>query len=259
MIKFFRKIRQNILSEGKTAKYLKYAFGEITLVVIGILIALQINNWNENRKDGLQEISILKSLQRDLRLDIKNIESELEFKKGMLNDYSNCLNILANKKEGTKSEFIKSFETIFAVGGIELNTTTYNNLQNNGEIKLIRSKTLADSIVSYYNTAYNNWLSSLRDYTRNKIAPYLLQYDYSPQREFENLDKELQNYIDAFPDNKEFGSPERPLEDYKNNYFIINILKFKSRNLVGVIREYNLLLSYANDLDRSIQNHLNSQ
>jgi len=50
MIKFFRSIRKSLLSEGKTSKYFKYAIGEIVLVVIGILIALQINNWNENRK-----------------------------------------------------------------------------------------------------------------------------------------------------------------------------------------------------------------
>ena len=50
MLKFFRKIRQNLLMENKTGKYFKYAIGEIVLVVIGILIALQINTWNENRK-----------------------------------------------------------------------------------------------------------------------------------------------------------------------------------------------------------------
>ena len=59
MIKFFRKIRQNLLSEGKTGKYLKYAIGEIILVVIGILIALSINNWNENQKLRNQEITYL--------------------------------------------------------------------------------------------------------------------------------------------------------------------------------------------------------
>ena len=53
MIKFFRKIRQNLLSEGKTGKYLKYEIGEIILFVFGILIALQINNWNEARKDTI--------------------------------------------------------------------------------------------------------------------------------------------------------------------------------------------------------------
>ena len=51
MIKFFRKIRQNLLSENKFSKYLIYAIGEIILVVIGILIALQINNWNESEKN----------------------------------------------------------------------------------------------------------------------------------------------------------------------------------------------------------------
>ena len=49
MIKFFKKIRQNLLMENKTGKYLKYAIGEIVLVVIGILIALGINNWNQNQ------------------------------------------------------------------------------------------------------------------------------------------------------------------------------------------------------------------
>ena len=51
MIKFFRKIRQDLLKKNKTGKYLKYAIGEIVLVVIGILIALSINNWNENKKN----------------------------------------------------------------------------------------------------------------------------------------------------------------------------------------------------------------
>ena len=50
MIKFFRKIRCDLIEKNKTRKYLKYAIGEIVLVVIGILISLQINNWNENQK-----------------------------------------------------------------------------------------------------------------------------------------------------------------------------------------------------------------
>ena len=62
MIKFFRQIRQNLIMENKTGKYLKYAIGEIVLVVIGILIALQINNWNENRKEKQQEKAILYQL-----------------------------------------------------------------------------------------------------------------------------------------------------------------------------------------------------
>ncbi len=59
MIKFFRKIRFNLMSENKTGKYFKYAIGEIVLVVLGILIALQINNWNEQRKQRKLEESTL--------------------------------------------------------------------------------------------------------------------------------------------------------------------------------------------------------
>ena len=58
MIKFFRKIRQNLLMENKTRKYFKYAIGEIVLVMIGILLALQINNWNEKRKETNQTIGL---------------------------------------------------------------------------------------------------------------------------------------------------------------------------------------------------------
>src|SRR6056297_1464225 len=69
MIKFFRKIRQRLLSENKFSKYLIYAIGEIILVVIGILIALQINNWNEGRKEFSKSKALLEEFKRDLARD----------------------------------------------------------------------------------------------------------------------------------------------------------------------------------------------
>ena len=74
MIKFFRKIRQRLLSENKFSKYLLYAIGEIMLVVIGILIALQINNSSEARKERTIEINYLKNLKADLLLELENNE-----------------------------------------------------------------------------------------------------------------------------------------------------------------------------------------
>src|SRR6056300_1110140 len=62
MIKFFRRIRFDLMNNNKTGKYFKYAIGEILLVVIGILIALQINNWNENQKDRIIEKEMLTEL-----------------------------------------------------------------------------------------------------------------------------------------------------------------------------------------------------
>ncbi|MCA0154412.1 DUF6090 family protein [Winogradskyella vincentii] len=70
MIKFFRKIRQNLLMENKTGKYFKYAIGEIVLVVIGILIALQINNWNEKRKINNEIDLVFTALQTELESNI---------------------------------------------------------------------------------------------------------------------------------------------------------------------------------------------
>ena len=73
MIKFFRRIRQRLLTENKFSKYLLYAIGEIILVVIGILIALSINNWNEDRKESLIEKNYLRRLLADLENDYKSL------------------------------------------------------------------------------------------------------------------------------------------------------------------------------------------
>ncbi|PNQ73754.1 hypothetical protein C1T31_05310 [Hanstruepera neustonica] len=78
MIKLFRNIRKNLLNEGKTSKYFKYAIGEIVLVVIGILIALQINNINEAKNNEARFKKILKELRKDLETDILNSEPLLK-------------------------------------------------------------------------------------------------------------------------------------------------------------------------------------
>ena len=78
MIKFFRKIRYNLMEQNKTGKYFKYAIGEIILVVIGILIALQINNWNEKRKDSRAETNLLIGLQNEFKLNLEKIDSSVD-------------------------------------------------------------------------------------------------------------------------------------------------------------------------------------
>ena len=86
MIKFFRHIRMRFLSEnspdgraGKFSKYLLYAIGEIILVVFGILIALQINNWNENRKEKIAEFELYRMILMDLKLDEQKIQEHIEY------------------------------------------------------------------------------------------------------------------------------------------------------------------------------------
>src|SRR5210317_1070834 len=91
MIKFFRKIRQNLLSEGKTGKYFKYAIGEIVLVVIGILIALQINNWNELRKDNFKEQVILKRLEKEFSSNKEQLLDKIKIRNNLI---ENCGRLL---------------------------------------------------------------------------------------------------------------------------------------------------------------------
>ena len=78
MIKFFRKIRYDLMEKNKTGKYLKYAIGEIILVVIGILIALSLNNWNENRKNKIYEKDLLENMLGNLKLDSITFNKNLQ-------------------------------------------------------------------------------------------------------------------------------------------------------------------------------------
>lgn len=77
MIKFFRKIRQQLIAENRVSKYLLYAIGEIVLVVIGILIALSINNWNERQKDLAQEQLILKQLRTEYQSNLAQLDEKV--------------------------------------------------------------------------------------------------------------------------------------------------------------------------------------
>jgi hypothetical protein len=94
MIKIFRNIRQNLLNEGKTSKYFKYAIGEIVLVVIGILIALNINNWNENLKDRSIEQGYLIALKEEFnynRIELDNMMERNNFNGDRASELSNLM------------------------------------------------------------------------------------------------------------------------------------------------------------------------
>lgn len=256
MIKFFRLIRMRLISENKFSRYLIYAIGEIALVMIGILLALQVNNWNEHRKSKIEERDILQRLQLDLIDDIKTLQYQLDFKKDMIESYKICLDILSEEKFATKEEFMNHFSSILQVGAVKLNMTTFNNLQTTGQIRLIKSNELADNIVNYYNTDFTLWQSALRDYTRNITAPYLLQFDYIPQLSIIDLHG---NQIEMTGQSKDFKKPEKTLEDYKNNYFIINTLRQKKYNLEALIPRYKELLNSALNLDKTIQEYLETK
>ena len=77
MITLFRRIRQKLIESGSATKYLFYAVGEIALVMIGILLALQVNNWNEERKEGEQEQRVIASLHNEFRENLKQLDIDI--------------------------------------------------------------------------------------------------------------------------------------------------------------------------------------
>ena len=127
MIKFFRKIRQNLLMENKTGKYFKYAIGEIVLVVIGILIALSINNLNEHYKQIKLKNEYVVSLSNDLTNDTIQLNNRLILNKQMLKNIDTIAKEVNNANIKNASDLYKLIaEKYNAQGGIRT-INTYNN------------------------------------------------------------------------------------------------------------------------------------
>ncbi|MFX0555735.1 DUF6090 family protein [Maribacter sp. CXY002] len=160
MIKFFRKIRQNLLSEGKTGKYLKYAIGEIILVVIGILIALQLNNLNENKKNDKFEKEILSQIQENLKSDrivLKKIE--LNFNKAIACSYK-ILN--AEESQKTRDSIKIWLGAIIQFDRFQPLTNAYEVLKSNG-LDRISNKQLRFLLGKYYDDDALRMIKSTND------------------------------------------------------------------------------------------------
>ena len=154
MIKFFRKIRQNLLSEGKTGKYLKYAIGEIILVVIGILIALQINNWNNTIQQGKLERKYLTELKTNLTFDLKDIQFNIDFNESRLTSNEITLRYL-NKEINYADSLQYHFGNLIFTTRTLPNNSTYENLKSRG-LEIISNDSLRQQITKLYSYVYHN-------------------------------------------------------------------------------------------------------
>ncbi len=147
MIKFLRKIRQNLLSEGKTGKYLKYAIGEIVLVVIGILIALSINNWNQNRLNSIEEQRILTAISEELQLSSFLFGRGKNLQENKILAAKNLLKEIQVRKEKPNLESLDSDIDILTKRWLSgTPTSVYDALIGSGELKLISSEKLRNEL-----------------------------------------------------------------------------------------------------------------
>ncbi|WP_353779445.1 DUF6090 family protein [Winogradskyella sp. 3972H.M.0a.05] len=142
MIKFFRHIRKSLLEQNKMGKYFKYAIGEIILVVIGILIALQINNWNENRKERTIELSYLKRLTVDLEENKILWKETLNRKKKQLAAAHVFLNFRFSKNQDTVAKILPYFQALGNWKDININQVTFNEMVSSGNLNIISNDSI---------------------------------------------------------------------------------------------------------------------
>ncbi|MBT8236729.1 MAG: hypothetical protein KJO04_11095 [Bacteroidia bacterium] len=153
MFKFFRKIRFDLMESGKTGKYLKYAIGEILLVVIGILIALQINTWNEGKKAKVIERELLQQFSTELTLDIQAIENTIGVYLGVRNSCTILISHLKNK-ESYHDSLSYHFATWNDYEHFNTNSGAISNLNARG-VDIISNSDLRNSILKLYNQSYS--------------------------------------------------------------------------------------------------------
>jgi len=152
MIKFFRRIRYDLMENNKMGKYLKYAIGEIVLVVIGILIALQINNWNETRKFNSLKKVYVERLIDDLKQDTLQINYLIE----NLNERQHIIETVINELDNAREEnfSVVAIEDYFRKGWNMLDFTpsssTYSDLSQTGNMNVFRNRELTEQIKQYY-------------------------------------------------------------------------------------------------------------
>lgn len=237
MIKFFRKIRQNLLNEGKTSRYIKYAIGEIILVVIGILIAVKINNWNTDQSHKKEERFYLQKLKR-------NIEQDTIYLNIRKDNIRNTLLALDSLKTQIDSSELTEFPNpkitmaLFGTYRFTPQTATFDNLTSSGKLDLLNNQTLVDSLFVYYNDL-NNYTKqrneSIETYTRNTIGPYLMAFDGI-----------------NIGNNKAIRKPS----DYGKDVFIRNGIDLKYHWLKGLLRDYENVYDRSKNLMKLIDKSL---
>ena len=175
MIKFFTVIRKKLLAESKFARYLVYAFGEIILVVIGILIALAINNNQQYRKDRTIELQTLRKFAHDLKEDSLRMETLILKEKGISADIDSLYTLLMTEDNRNILEVFQKSQSIGTSSFFYANTGTYDESVATGTMQTIQDDSLRSELFTYYRLVKINGNDRITDeYQNREIVPVLL-------------------------------------------------------------------------------------
>ena len=145
-MKIFRKIRQQFLTENKISKYLLYAFGEIVLVVIGILIALNINNWNEEQSKRDAELNFYHNTKLQLLDDLNNIESNIQYNNRYTKQFRYAVDIIELNDRSKKDSLGQIAVNIMANSDFDRQGNIYESMVNSGDVKLLKNNKIIQGL-----------------------------------------------------------------------------------------------------------------
>lgn len=258
MIKFFRKIRQKLLSENKFSKYLIYAIGEIILVVIGILIALSINNWNEQNKTDRVENTFLKRLLVDLKKDKVYLESIHSRRESQIRAAKEIVDFSIEPKLDSIIYQLPNMLTISSWQETTSNQNTFLELISSGNLNIIRNDSIKDKLLHLdrsYNTLINKdkvikepYVSNLwpaadliNPYNYLVLEPNLNQEFRINERfepnEIENMIIELKQDFKKVMDSKKFRSGlMNAMDSYEGSLPVIEDMIKLVENLISGIK-----------------------
>jgi hypothetical protein len=154
MLKIFRNIRRNLMETGKTSRYFKYAIGEIILVVIGILIALQINNWNEGRKQRQQEVTYYCKISEDLKADFNNIDTSISSINKRQEDAKTLLKNLLKIQED-KTVLLRDYISALRSTRFVPIKAAINDITSSGKLENLKNEDLKNAILNFYSQQNN--------------------------------------------------------------------------------------------------------
>lgn len=195
MIKFFSKIRYNLMGTGKTGKYLKYAIGEIALVMIGILLALQVNTWNESKKATTNFNKSLESVFNDLKVDLVRVQNVIAYYKEIDTIVDKIINGKHSKDDYRK--FSALGRIIFTKYEFQVTDMGYNALMKNAEnIPVGHEQLLAELNQQYLRTKENveDRFNGLNNLVTSNHKRYALKYPWFSQRDSINIERSVQYY-----------------------------------------------------------------
>ena len=174
MLRFFRRIRQSLIENNRFRKYLIYAIGEITLVMIGILLALQVNNWNNKRINNRLESKILRQLHQDFLENKRNFEHVTSFRHRNMNDLRKIIDLFPIDIEKVNLDSLSYYiKTNGYRGTFNPSNGAINTLTNSSSFEIIRDDKLRDLLVQ--------WKDLVEDYLEDeRIADYHLVNQWDP-------------------------------------------------------------------------------